>query len=64
MLTWTVDNVNSSAILTWQWLEVQANQAEAQAKAAEYEPNWTYQDDEGQPQGPLPLAALKAMLAK
>ena len=43
---------------------MQANRKEAEEKASEYEPCWTYQDEAGQPQGPVPLAALKDMLAK
>lgn len=40
------------------------SRVEAEAKAAEHEPSWTYQDEAGQPQGPVPLVALKEMLAK
>lgn len=43
---------------------VQAARAEAAAWAVEYQPSWTYQDDQGASQGPLHLAELKLMLAK
>ena len=42
---------------------VQAARLEAEAWAAEYQPSWTYQDNQGT-QGPFQLAELKTMLAK
>ena len=42
----------------------QAARQEAEGWAAEYQPSWTYQDDQGVSQGPFHLAELKGMLAK
>ena len=42
---------------------LQAARAEAAAWAVEYQPSWTYQDEQGS-QGPFPLAELKVMLAQ
>ena len=49
------------ALLIW---VLQAARLEAQAWAAEYEPSWTYQDNQGLSQGPFQLAELKAMTAQ
>ena len=43
---------------------LQAARLEAEAWAAEYEPSWTYQDNQGLSQGPFQLAELKAMTAQ
>ena len=43
---------------------VQAARLEAEAWAAEYQPSWTYQDDQGASQGPFQLAELKGMIAQ
>ena len=45
-------------------LVLQAARLEAEAWAAEYEPSWTYQDNQGLSQGPFQLAELKAMTAQ
>ncbi|KAL0048163.1 hypothetical protein WJX82_009076 [Trebouxia sp. C0006] len=42
----------------------EAARLEAEAWAAEYEPSWTYQDNQGLSQGPFQLAELKAMTAQ
>ncbi|DBA94406.1 TPA: hypothetical protein ACH3X1_002007 [Trebouxia sp. C0004] len=42
----------------------EAARLEAEAWAAEYQPSWTYQDNQGLSQGPFQLAELKAMAAQ
>ena len=43
---------------------LQAARADAAAWAVEYQPSWTYQDEQGASQGPFQLAELKVMLAQ
>ncbi|DBA89788.1 TPA: hypothetical protein ACH3X2_004661 [Trebouxia sp. C0005] len=42
----------------------EAARLEAESWAAEYQPSWTYQDNQGLSQGPFQLAELKAMTAQ